>query len=65
MRNPVLMVEHLYRHKQAKHWGTIKIIPPKSFKPPCMLNFDISLPVPTRKQKLEELTQGKVGPPLT
>ena len=58
--NPVKYVEKLYK-EEAYEYGWVKIIPPKSYKPPKVIDKESEKKLPTRYQTLQELSQGKVG----
>jgi hypothetical protein len=58
--NPIEYAEKLY--KQGAHkYGTVKIIPPASFKPPMAFDQFSEQKIPTRYQDLFKLSQGKVS----
>lgn len=50
-KNPIDYIESLSKHK-VQQYGCIKIIPPKSFSPPCAFDMNSNLKMPTRYQVL-------------
>jgi histone demethylase JARID1 len=57
--NPINYIEKLVQEGASKY-GSIKIIPPPEFKPPCAFDLFSDKKLPTRYQTLQELAQGKV-----
>lgn len=57
-KTPILYIEKLYSEKQVWKYGTIKIVPPKSFKPTVAFDMKADTKLPTRYQILQELSQG-------
>lgn len=47
-KNPIDYIEKLYDHYGASEYGTVKIIPPKSFKPPNVWDKESDRKLPTR-----------------
>lgn len=47
-KNPIDYVEKLYNHYKAWQWGTVKIIPPASFKPKMAFDMKSDKKLPTR-----------------
>jgi len=58
--DPIKYVEKLYA-EGAHRFGTIKIVPPKSFQPPLAFDTNSKQLLPTRLQTLSHLGQGKVS----
>jgi hypothetical protein len=46
--DPIGYIERLNREEDAHLFGAVKIVPPESFKPPCMFLPDEGLEIPTR-----------------
>jgi len=53
-------VEYLYS-QGIQRYGTIKIIPPSTFKPECCFNKDSDKKFSTRVQKPFDMSKGKVS----
>ena len=47
-KNPIEYVEKLYHNHKAIKYGCVKVIPPKSFKPPLAFDIKSELKMPTR-----------------
>jgi len=47
-RNPIDYIEKLYREKDIVQYGTVKVIPPSSFKPKCVFDTNSDQKLPTR-----------------
>jgi len=47
-KDPIGYIEKLYYHYKAEEYGTVKIIPPSSFKPTCLFDTDSDRKLPTR-----------------
>ena len=54
--NPIDYIESLYENHNAHHFGCIKIIPPKSFKPPLAFDINSNRKMTTRYQVLQKLS---------
>ena len=57
-KDPIGYIEKLYYHYGAEEYGTVKIIPPASFKPTCLFDTESDRKLPTRYQVLQKLSQG-------
>lgn len=55
---PVDYIESLYHNKNAQQYGCVKIVPPKSFRPPLAFDLNSQAKLPTRYQILQKLSQG-------
>ena len=55
-QNPINYIEYLYTQKNAHQYGCVKIIPPKSFKPPLAFDINSNRKMPTRYQVLQKLS---------
>jgi [histone H3]-trimethyl-L-lysine4 demethylase len=51
-KDPIGYIEKLYNHYGAEEYGTVKIIPPASFKPTCLFDTESDRKLPTRYQVL-------------
>lgn len=58
--DPIAYAEKLYAEGAAKY-GTVKIVPPASFRPPLAFDQFSDQKIPTRYQNLFKLGQGKVS----
>ena len=47
-RSPMDYIDKIYHEQNAWEYGTIKIVPPKSFKPPVAFDMNSDLKLPTR-----------------
>ena len=47
-KSPIDYIEKLYHEHKAYQYGCIKVIPPKSFKPPLAFDMESELRMPTR-----------------
>ena len=47
-KNPIDYIEKLYDHYEASEYGTVKVVPPKSFKPKCVFDTESDRKLPTR-----------------
>lgn len=55
-QNPIDYIESLQSKHNAHHYGCIKIIPPKSFKPPLAFDINSDKKMATRYQVLQKLS---------
>ena len=56
-KNPIDYIEKIFHEHQLAKAGTIKIIPPKSFKPSLCFDTNSNNKLPTRYQVLQKLSQ--------
>lgn len=56
--DPLNYFEKIYRD-DAYQYGTVKIVPPESFKPGLAFDKDQNVKIPLRHQVLQDLSQGK------
>lgn len=56
--DPIAYIEKLYHEHDAGFFGTVKIVPPKSFKPKLGFDTKSTQRLPTRYQVLQKLSQG-------
>lgn len=56
-KSPIDYVDKLYS-QGVNAYGTIKIIPPPSFKPSLAFDTESDIKLPTRYQVLQKLSQG-------
>lgn len=54
-KEPLVYIEKMYRSLGDKEQGGVKIVPPASFKPPCVFNPDQN--IESRFQTLQDLGQ--------
>lgn len=54
-KDPLVYIEKMYSSLGDKEQGGVKIVPPASFKPPCVFNPDMD--IETRFQTLQDLGQ--------
>lgn len=59
-KGPINYIEDLYK-QEAWKYGTVKIVPPPSFRPPLAFDRASSQRVTTRIQSLHNLSEGKVS----
>lgn len=50
--SPIDYIEKIYKEENAGQHGTIKIVPPSSFKPPLAFDTQSDLKLPSRYQVL-------------
>lgn len=55
-KDPIIYIEKLYHYYKAEEYGTIKVIPPNSFKPTCAFDTESDRKLPTRYQVLQKLS---------
>lgn len=55
-KDPIEYIEKLYHHYEASEYGTVKVIPPPSFKPQCVFDTESDRKLPTRYQELQKLS---------
>ena len=51
-RDPIEYIDFLQREHNVQEYGCVKIIPPKSFQPPCAFDTESDRKMPTRYQIL-------------
>lgn len=56
---PMKYIEYLNAVEKASKYGIVKIVPPKSFRPPLAFDQFSKAKLPTRYQVLQDLSQGK------
>lgn len=56
-QNPLKYVEKI--RQEAERFGICKIVPPKEWNPPTLIDFNSNKEFPTRKQKIHNLQEGK------